>query len=50
MAITAAQKARSIVSNELEILGWSRDIDKGEEVNIGVGGEAKWVGITFSVG
>ena len=48
LAITASQKARSIVSDELEALGWSRDTDKDEKVNFGVGGEAKWVGITFT--
>ena len=48
MAITAARKARVIVSDELENLGWTRDPDKDEEVNFGVEGEAKWVGISFT--
>lgn len=47
-AITVARKARSIVSEELEAHGWSRDPDKDEEINFGSEGEAKWVGITFS--
>ena len=47
-AITAARKARYIVSEELENLGWSRDPDKDEEINFGIQGEAKWVGIHFT--
>ena len=47
-AITAARKARSIMSEELEAHGWSRDPDKDEEINFGLGGTAKWVEITFS--
>ena len=47
-AITAARKARSIVSEELKAHGWSRDPDKDEEINFGSKGTAKWVGITFS--
>ena len=42
------RKARSIVSEEIELLGWSRDTDKDEEVDFGLKGEAKWVGITFT--
>ena len=29
-------------------MGWSRVPDKDEEINFGVGGEVKWVGITFT--
>lgn len=47
-AITATRKARSIVSEELELNGWSRDPEKVEEINFVVTGEAKWVGITFT--
>ena len=47
-AITAARKARSIVSEELECNGWFRDREKDEEINFGVNGEAKWVGINFT--
>ena len=46
-AITAARKARPIVTEELERNGWSKDPDKVEELNFGAQGEAKWVGITF---
>ena len=46
--ITAARKARTILSEELEANGWSRDPDKDEEIDFGVTGEAKWVGITFT--
>ena len=35
-AITSARKARGIVSEELEKLGWTRDPDKDEEINFGV--------------
>ena len=47
-AITVARKARLIVSEELERHGWARDPDKNEEINFGVQGEAKWVGIHFT--
>ena len=47
-AITAAKKARTIVSEELKKCGWTRDLDKDEEINFGVQGEAKWVGIHFT--
>ena len=47
-AITVARKARNIVTKELEANGWSRDPDKDEEINFGVQGEAKWVGIHFT--
>ena len=47
-AITAARKAREIVSQELETCGWTRDPDKDEEINFGVQGKAKWVGIHFT--
>lgn len=46
--MTAARKARGIVSEELEKNGWTRDPDKDEEVDFGVQGEAKWVGINFT--
>ena len=46
-AITVAKKARTVVSQELEKHGWTRDPDKDEEINFGVQGEAKWVGIHF---
>ena len=47
-AITAARKARTIVSEELEKCGWTRDPEKDEEINFRVQGEAKWVGIHFT--
>ena len=47
-SITVARKPRNIVTKELENNGWSRDPDKDEEVNFGVAGEAKWIGITFT--
>ena len=47
-AITAARKARAIVSEELGNQGWTRDPEKDEEINFGTQGEAKWVGITFT--
>ena len=47
-AITIARKARDIVSEELEKHRWSRDRDKDEEINFGVQGEAKWIGIHFT--
>ena len=47
-AITVARKARQIVSEELELHGWTRDPDKDEEINFGIQGEAKWVGIHFT--
>ena len=47
-AITAARKACTILSEELGANGWSRDPDKDEEIDFGVTGEAKWVGITFN--
>ena len=47
-AITAAKKARTVVSQELEKHGWTRDPDKDEEINFGVQGKAKWVGIHFT--
>ena len=46
--ITAAKKARGVVSQELEKCGWTRDPDKDEEINFGAQGEAKWVGIHFT--
>ena len=47
-AITIARKARGIVSEELEKHGWTRDPSKDEEINFGIQGEAKWVGIHFT--
>ena len=47
-AINIARKARLIVSEELEKHGWTRDPDKDEEINFGVQGKAKWVGIHFT--
>ena len=47
-AITVARKARSIVAEDLEHHGWTRDPDKDKEINFGVQGEAKWVGIHFT--
>ena len=47
-AITAARKARQVVSQELESNGWTRDPDNDEEINFGLQGEAKWVGVTFT--
>ena len=47
-AITVARKARTIVSEELERHGWTRDLEKDEEINFGIQGEAKWVGIHFT--
>ena len=47
-AITAARKARNIVSEELGKHGWSRDPEKDEEINFGIQGEAKWIGIHFT--
>ena len=47
-AITAARKAREVVSQELEKCGWTRDPDKDEEINFGVQGKAKWIGIHFT--
>ena len=47
-AITAARKARNIVSEELKNHGWTRDPDKDKEINFGIQGEAKWVGIHFT--
>ena len=46
-AITAAKKAREVVPQELEKCTWTRDLDKDEEINFGVQGEAKWIGIHF---
>ena len=46
--ITATRKARTILSEELGANGWSRDLDKDEEIDFRVTGEAKWVGITFN--
>ena len=43
-----ANKAGLIVSEELERHGWTRDPEKDEEINFGVQGEAKWVGIHFT--
>ena len=43
-AITAARKAREVVSQELSKCRWSRDPDKDEEINFGAQGKAKWVG------
>ena len=36
------------MTKELEANRWSRDPDKDEEVNFGVAGQAKWIGINFS--
>ena len=47
-AITAARKARIMVSEELEKNGWKRDHEKDEEIDFGIQGEAKWVGISFT--
>ena len=47
-AITAARRARGIVAQELEKCGWTRDTDKDEEINFGIQGKAKWVGIHFT--
>ena len=47
-AITAARKAREVVPQELEKCAWTRDLDKDEEINFGVQGEAKWIGIHFT--
>ena len=47
-AITVAKKARAITSEELEKCGWTRDPDKDEEINFGIQGEAKWVGVHFT--
>ena len=47
-AITVAKKARTIVSEELEKCGWTRDPDKDEEIAFGVLEEARWVGIHFT--
>ena len=46
--ITAAKKARSIVTEELESNGWTRDPDKDEKIDFRVQGKAKWVGITIN--
>ena len=46
--ITAARKARAIVTEELRNHGWTRDLETDEKINFGIKEEAKWVGITFT--
>ena len=47
-AITAASKARTIVSEDLGNHSWIRVTEKDEEIKFRTQGEAMWVGIIFT--
>lgn len=46
--ITVARKARELILKELGNHGWTRDVQNDKEINFGIQGEAKWIGIMLT--